>query len=179
MENISYKVSLGGVISALCLMLMFTTALSPVFYLVMPIFSGMLILSVKFEAGNKWAMLAYGTVSILSMLITFNKESVMMFIMFFGYYPVIKEYIERIKMKLIRWLIKFGLYNIATISEMLMALYIFGITDMIDEMGEIGKYGALIMLSVSNLMFFVYDIAVENCEIIYKKWLRRKILLKK
>ncbi len=179
LNSISYKTALGGVIASLCLMLMFLTSLSPVFYLVMPMFAGMLILVVKFETDNKWALLTYFAVSILSALITFNKESVLMFIMFFGYYPLFKQSLDRIKFSPLRAVVKTVLYNSAIIGETVLVFVLFGITDMLDEIVEMGQYGLLIMLGVSNLMFVVYDISLASCELMYKSWFRPKILCKK
>ncbi len=179
MKSISYKTALGGVISALCLMLMFLTSLSPVFYLVMPMLAGMLILAVKFETDTSWAFTTYCSVSILSILTTFNIESVMMFVLFFGYYPLVKGCIDKLRFSVARVGLKFLIYNIATITEVFLGFYIFGITDMIDEMGNMGKYGLWIMLGMCNIMFIVYDIALSNCSILYNKWFRTKILCKK
>ena len=180
MNNIvCYNSALGGVISALCLMLMFMTSLTPVLYLVMPMLAGMLLIAMIQEAGTGQAFLAYVSVSILSMLVTFNKESALMFIMFFGYYPIVKVYIDKIRLKLTRIITKLALYNVCIISEFLITVYIFGITDMLEEMNDMGRYGLLIMLGISNFTFAVYDVAVSNCTIAYKKWFRPKILCKK
>lgn len=180
MNNIiCYNSALGGVISALCLMLMFMTSLSPLLYLVMPMLAGLLLIAMIEEAGTGQALLTYAAVSILSMMVTFNKESALMFIMFFGYYPIAKVYIDKVKPKLIRNLIKLTLYNVCIISEFLIAIYLFGITDMIDEMNDMGKYGLLAMLGLSNVTFLVYDNAVISCTKLYKRWFRPKILCKK
>jgi hypothetical protein len=178
-DNANYKTALGGIISALCLMLMFTTSLSPVLYLVMPMLAGLLLMIMIFEAGIKWAWTAYLSVSILSILITFNKEAVLMFIMFFGHYPMLKQYIDKIKLGILRKSVKFLLYNFCIISEFAVTIYIFGIADMLDEMNDFGKYGFWIMLALSNIIFISYDMALSNCFEIYVKWFRPKILCKK
>jgi hypothetical protein len=88
-------------------------------------FAGMLILAVKFETNTKWAFITYCSVSILSMLITFNIESVMMFVLFFGYYPLLKSYIDKLRFSVARVGLKLIIYNIATITEAFLGFYIF------------------------------------------------------
>ena len=179
MNDTSYRVALGGVISSLCLMMMFMTSLTPLLYLVMPMFAGLLLIVIISEISVGWAFLTYISVSMLSMLVTFNKESALMFIMFFGHYPMLKLYIEKLKFRPLRVIIKFVLYNVCTAAEMLAVIYIFGIDDVIKEMNDMGRYGFWIMLGMNNAMFVSYDTALTSCSLLYKKWLKPKILLKK
>lgn len=178
-NNVNYKVALGGVISALCLMFMFFTALSPVLYIVMPMLAGLMLMVMVFETDTKWAVTTYFSVSILSILITFNKEAVLMFIIFFGYYPVLKQYLDKIRLGFFRRCIKFILFNVCIIADFFITIKIFGITDLIDEMNDYGKYGLYILLGMTDLTFCTYDIALANCSQLYLKWFRPKILCKK
>lgn len=178
-NTVCYNSALGGVISSLCIMLMFLTALSPLLYLVMPMLAGLLIIVMVLESGTGYALMTYVSVSILSMLITFNKESSLMFIMFFGYYPILRKYIDKIRFKPIRFAVKFILYNLCLILEFLITVNLFGITDILDEMNDMGRYGLWIMLLLSNVTFIAYDSAVTSCAGLYKKWFRPKILCKK
>ena len=47
------------------------------------------------EIGRKWAFTAYIVISILSIFILPDKETAMMFVGFFGYFPVLKSMIEQ------------------------------------------------------------------------------------
>ena len=66
MKNISYRVALGGIVSALCLFAMFLTGVFPVLYLVLPMIAGSLITIISTEINPKWAFLTYVSVSIAS-----------------------------------------------------------------------------------------------------------------
>ena len=74
MNNVSYKVALGGVISLLCLLAMFLTSVAPFLYLTLPMIAGALITIIVVEVNMSWAFLTYVAVSLLSIFVTPNKE---------------------------------------------------------------------------------------------------------
>ena len=75
MKDISYRVALGGIVSALCLLTMFLAGIMPALYLVLPMIAGILMMIIAVEVNTKWAFLTYIAVSLLSMFITFDKEA--------------------------------------------------------------------------------------------------------
>lgn len=81
MRSISYRVALGGIVSALCLVTMFLAGVIPALYLVLPMAAGILMMIISAEVSKSWALLTYISVSLLSMFITFDKEAALIFIM--------------------------------------------------------------------------------------------------
>ena len=75
MDNRSYKVALGGVISSLCLLAMFMAGVAPFLYLTLPMIAGALISIIVVEVNSSWALLTYIAVSLLSVFVTYDKES--------------------------------------------------------------------------------------------------------
>lgn len=63
----SYKVALGGVVSALCLTLMFLTGVFPLLSMAIPIYAGALMIIVSTEVNTSWAFAAYFAVALLSL----------------------------------------------------------------------------------------------------------------
>ena len=76
MRDISYRVALGGIVSALCLVTMFLAGIIPALYLLLPMIAGVLMMIIAVEVSGSWAMLTYIAVSLLSMIITFDKNSI-------------------------------------------------------------------------------------------------------
>lgn len=168
MRNVSYRVALGGIVAALCLVTMFLAGVIPALYLVLPMAAGILMMIIAVEVSKSWAFLTYTAVSLLSLLITFDKEAALIFIMFFGHYPILRMYIGRIPLRLLRAVIKAVLFNICIIVYFYVTVYIFGLDAMLEEFGEYGKYGAWIMLGLSNVIFVLYDINLNAMYVIYK-----------
>ena len=98
-SSTSYRVALGGIVSALCVALMFLTGVLPALYIAAPMVAGMLMIVLRLEVSESWAWLTYLSVSLLALIVTFDKEAALMFILFFGYYPMLRLYLEKIRLK--------------------------------------------------------------------------------
>ncbi len=168
MRNVSYRVALGGIVSSLCLLCMFLAGIMPMFYLILPMVAGILLMIIAEEVSLSWAWLTYIAVGILSLFITADKESALVFIMIFGHFPIIRLYLEKLKLKILRWLIKLVIFNACAVSFFYVTVYIFGIREMLEEMNEYGKYGAMILLVLCNILFVLYDANLYIMYAIYK-----------
>ena len=153
MERISYRVALGGIVSAFCLVGMFLTGIFPLLYLVLPMISGILLLIIVEEVGTHWAWVTYIAVGLLSLFVTYDKEASLIFIMFFGCYPILQKYINRIPSKIARILVKLLFFNGSIICYFHLNVYLFGMKDLIETFEEIGKYGGIITLGCAESVF--------------------------
>lgn len=175
MNNVSYKVALGGIISSLCMLSMFAVVVMPFLYLTMPMIAGALITIIAVEVNKSWAFLTYAAVGLLSIFVIPNKEASLIFILLFGYYPIVKEMIEKLKSRLLRTAIKFVIFNIVAVADYYATLYILGISDMTEDFAMFGKLGIYIFWALCNVIFFVYDYALKGCVEVYIKILKPKI----
>ncbi len=175
MNKVSYKVALGGVISSLCIFSMFVAGAVPFLYLTMPMIAGTLMSIIAVEVNKPWAFLTYASVSLLSVFITADKEAALIFILLFGYYPIIKEPIDKLKLRLIRFLIKLAFFNVVAVVYYHAALFILGAADMTDDVASFGKYGIYLFWAACNVVFFIYDYALKGTIQIYIKFLKPKI----
>ncbi|MDE5769646.1 MAG: hypothetical protein K2H82_09700 [Oscillospiraceae bacterium] len=178
-QNISYRVALGGIVSAFCLMSMFLTGVFPLLYLVLPMISGILLLIIISEIGMQWAWVTYAAVSLLSLFITYDKEAAMIFILFFGCYPMLKQYFHKIRGKPFRIILKLCYFNLTMISYFYINTYLFGMTELLEEFREYGKYAGMVILMILNPFFLMYDFSLQGLEEIYKAVLKPRITGKK
>ena len=169
MRDISYRVALGGIVSALCLVTMFLAGVLPALYLLLPGIAGILLMIIAVEVNTAWAFLTYLAVSLLSLFITFDKEAALIFIMLFGHYPILRFYTQKITMRFIRLLIKLMIFNVCIIGYFYVTVYIMGLDDLLEEMDDFGKYGAYILLGITNIIFLVYDLDLDFMHNIYQK----------
>jgi hypothetical protein len=179
MRDISYRVALGGIVSALCLVTMFLAGVLPALYLLLPGIAGILLMIIAVEVNTAWAFLTYIAVSLLSLFITFDKEAALIFIMLFGHYPILRFYIHKIPLRLIRLLIKLLIFNVCMIGYFYVTVYILGLDDLLDEFDGLGKYGAYILLGITNVIFLVYDIDLDFMHTLYKKRIMPKFRKKR
>lgn len=176
MSKKSTQIALGGMFSALCLVLMFMTGLIPFATYAIPAVAGAMLIPVMVEVGAKTAVLVYVAVSLLSVFIVPDREAAMMFIVFFGYYPILKFTIDRIRRRSVRLLCKYALFNITVAAGYFFLLIILGLPNIAADMGDFGKYGAAGMLAAGNIVFAVYDFALGKQMGVYINWFKPTFL---
>lgn len=177
-KKVSYKVSLGGIVSALCLVLMFLTAVFPPLNITLPLFAGMLMTVVAIEVSPSWAWVTYATVAILSFFITPDKEAAIFFTIFFGFYPILKDTLEKIKSKILKWLLKFVVFNIAIVIIYQLTVKLLGTVDLIEEFGFMKQFMLPGLIIMFNGIFILYDITLSMVKTAYLKWFRPTFLRK-
>ena len=174
----SYKVSLGGIVASLCLMMMFLTAVFPPLNMTMPLFAGMLITVVAIEISPSWAFVTYATVSILSFFITPDKQAAIFFALIFGYYPVLKDVIEKLKPVLVRIILKLAVFNAAIVVIYQLIVKLFGMMDIMEEFGFMNEFMIPALILICNGTLILYDYTLGLVKECYIKWFRPTFLRK-
>lgn len=177
-KKISYKVSLGGIVSALCLVMMFLTAVIPPLNITLPLFAGMLISVVAIEISPSWAFVTYVVVSVLSFFLTPDKEAAIFFAVLFGYYPILKDVTEKLKFKPLQWLIKVIIFNAAIVIIYQLTVKLLGTVDLIEEFGFMKQYMLPALLLIFNFILILYDVTLGMVKDAYIKWFRPTFLKK-
>ncbi|MBP1542708.1 MAG: hypothetical protein J6A16_01315 [Oscillospiraceae bacterium] len=173
--HVSYVVSLCGIMSGLSLVMMFFLSMIPSFEYVSPIVSGLLLWVVAERLGTRYGLISYMAVGLLCLFISPNYEASMMFIFIFGYYPIIRQYIMKLPHFLLKWLVKLVLYAAAAIACYWLLINLFNMTHLLEDMGEMGEYGAWILLAMGAVAFILYDIFLGLFAPFYDKMLKPKI----
>ena len=132
----SSQTAFGGILTALSVVLMFLTGIIPFLTFALPALAGALLILIVMEIGPKWALCVYAAVSILSLLVVADKEAAMMYAAFFGYYPVIKSFLESKLPRVVEWIVKFLIFNAAMVLAYVIIIFVFGMP--LDEMEEFG-----------------------------------------
>ena len=172
----SQQVALCGVVAALCTVLLFMTGMFPFSTYALPALAGLLMVTVAVETGPSWAFTLYVAVSILSFIMTPDKEAMLMFVMFFGHYPITKFQLEKVKPKILSVLLKFICFNACIVVSYFIIIYLFRMQEILAEFGEFGKYSVYILLGLGNLLFVAYDFALTQITRAYIYWFRPRFL---
>lgn len=176
----SIRVAFCGILTAFCTLLMFLTALVPVGTYALPALAGVLLIVAVIELGTGWAWLVYIASSILSLLIAGDKEAAMLYVVFFGYYPILKAVFEKIQKKLLACLLKFGVFNASMVIGYFLSIRVLGVPE--DSFTLFGVYLPAVFLILGNFVFILYDYAVSALVVTYfqrfhkivNRWLRVK-----
>jgi len=168
----STRIALGGISASLCLVVMLTTALLPFATYALPALAGIMLIPLALELGAKTAWVCYAAVAILSLLIVPDREAALMFIAFFGYYPIIKIKLDGIKNRFGRRFLKVLIFNSAMIMAYTAVIYIFGMTYLIEEFSN---YFGWMLLITANIFFPIYELALHNMYRLYIYRIRKTL----
>ncbi len=152
------KITLCAMMAALASLFMLTSYFPYLTYAI-PALAGLFIMVAVIEVDFKWAAVAFVSSAIITALVA-EPEAKMLYIMFFGYYPILKAVFEKLKSRVIEYILKFGVLNIAVIVAYSFVAKLMGVD--LSDMGDFGKYSWLILLVGANIVFIVYDIAVTK-----------------
>lgn len=166
--------------ASVCLLLMFLTAVFPLLSMAVPIYAGAILVIVAVEIDSAWAFITYAACAFLCLFITPDKEAVMLFIFFFGYYPVLRRIlVKKIRFKPALWICKAAIFTVAIAAAYYFIINVFGVYDLTEEFGFLGKHMILILILFAECMFVLYDITISMLEDVYVKWFRKTYLGKK
>lgn len=169
----SGKIALGGLLTALGVVLMFLTGLIPIGTYALPAIAGVLLIVAVIEIGAKWAWMIYAAVAVLSLLFAADKEAALLFVLFFGYYPVLKSFLERISNKVLSWISKFAVFNVAVVACFFLAVNFLQLPE--DSFTVFGIYLPWVFLILGNAVFLIYDIALSGLVATYVERLHHRV----
>lgn len=113
------------------------------------------------QCGYKYALLKYVATALLSVLLVPNKECAIYYTLLFGYYPILKVFIERVGKRWLIWCIKLIFANLAVF----VTLYI--VVNLIGPFGIASFAGKSAFFVLYNIAFVLYDICVGRVSVFY------------
>lgn len=174
MNKPSVKVAFCGIIAAVSVIVMMLTGLVPIASIALPAIAGCLLIPVVAEFGAKWGFGVFAVCALVSLIMVPDREAMLFYILFFGYYPVLYAVLNRINSKVLRYIVKFVIFNAAFLLELWLSVKVLGIP--FEEIEILGKFTLAVFLILGNLMFFIYDYAMNGLVLMYIRRFRDKII---
>ena len=153
MRNQSKNMAMGGVFAALAVVIMNLGGLIPVATYTTPVLCMVLLKVVLLYCGRRIAWGWYGAVSLLTMLMSPDKEAAAVFLCL-GYYPILKPWIERRRGK---WIWKLLVFNVPMVALYSILIRVLGVAEVTGESGELGRLLLPVLLLMGNVTFLALD----------------------
>ena len=167
----AFSIAFCGLISALCVSLMLLVRVITYIDYSVTLICGLLIAVIVVECGAKWALASCAVVSALGLLLG-GTESALLFACFFGYYSIVKPYLERLP-RVLEWVAKLGLFNAVIVAlYALIDTLVAPITD-IPFLSPIAT--VIVLLVMANLVFVIYDLIFNRIISLYFATLHHRI----
>ena len=173
MKRNTKPMTLSAVLAALALAPMFFSGVLPFASFACPVLASLVLIPVYAECGRKWSLIWYMAVGLLSLFVAPMKESAILFC-FFGYYPMLRKYINRLPLRLV-W--KLAYCNLMALSAYGLMIYILQLQEVMADFADLGKWMLAGMLLLANITFVAYDELIGRLYIIYHVRLRPKLKL--
>lgn len=178
-SNRTKRVAVCGMAVALGVIILYMGSLIEVLDISMAAIASLLCIIAVIEYGRIYAWMVFGATAVLAMLLLPEKFTPSLYALLIGYYPILKELIERIGKKslfpkksfaVLRWAIKMLFFNCAFLVFALVAIYLLALP-------ESAEWMKITMFVLCNLTFVIYDIALTRLISTYIFRLRGRLRL--
>ena len=176
-SNRTKRVAVSGMMVALGVIILYMGSLIEVLDISMAAIASLLCIITVIEYGKLYALLVFGATAVLAMLLLPEKFTPSLYALLIGYYPILKEIIERIGKKsgkrafsAICWAIKIVFFNAALLVVALVAVYVL-------VLPESEEWMEITLLLLGNAAFVLYDIALTRMISLYIFRVRRRFRL--
>lgn len=171
MKN-SMKIAVCGIATALSVTLLFLGGAVFVFIYIMPMITGLFMIMLRKTFGTSSAVISYVATSLLSAMLVPEKECMLMYVLIFGYYPIIYPKLLQMKSKILSWFFKLMIFNLTVAVVQLVLIYVFEIPFLSE--GE-GIAVVIIFAVLMNFLFIIYDFSVKMISVLYEQKLEKRI----
>lgn len=168
MVQTSRKVALGGILAGLCVAFLYLASYLPTsrlfLYGVSSVFCSIIII----EIGHKWSWAFYMATSMLAFFIIPNKVDIVPYLIFFGFYGILKYYIEAIRNIPLQMSVKAACFAVSVAAGLILVKELF----VVDVFSKLPLWALGI---IALVVFFIYDYAYTRFIVYYEHSLRKRI----
>ena len=153
--------------NALAVVLLSLGGLVPIATYCAPLLAMAVLLPVQEEYGNKLAITAWVSVSLLALMLTPDRETALVYV-FFGWYPVVRPRIAALPSRLVRLAVRLIIANAAILLLYGAVLRLMGLTaDLLEETFLLNAA----LLAMGNVVFLLLDLALARLTVLWhRKW---------
>lgn len=157
--------ALCGILGALAVALLMLGGAIPLAIYCCPILASLLLVPLQEVVTRKLCIVWYITVSVLSLLLTADKETAIVFV-FLGWYPIVREALETLP-KGIRLPVKLLMFNAAVAAMYALMIYVLHMEAIASELQSASLLLLLTMLVLGNIVFIVLDVLLRHMRVYF------------
>ena len=170
----SARIAMSGMLCALSVALMLTSSIIPVMTYAAPLLCGLLLIPLQLEFDRKTAFVAYAATALLVLMLGFDKE-LAFFYLFFGYYPLIKWRIDRLRTPWHRTALKLAFFCASFAAMYLILAFVLHIASVTADFQEMGRVMTVLFFVLMVLCLMAFDRLLNPLTILYVTRFQPKI----
>lgn len=144
-----------AVFTALSIVIMYLASVFPTGSLALTAVASLFTIAAVIEAGVGGGAFVYAGTTILGLLLLPDKGVLAFYGLFFGYYPIVKHYAEKLKSRIAEWCVKLAVMNAA----LSVIIFLFSKAFLQAVSLNVGK---LVIYIIFNAAFVVFDIGLSK-----------------
>ena len=145
------RVALSAVLAACSLVCLYLASYFPSGKMGMAAAAGLFPAAAVASCGFGAGFLCYAGTAILGMLLVSDKAVALLYLLFFGLYPMMKGFIERINRLIPELILKLLIFNLYAV----LLFRVFG--SLFAAVVPGGDFPAIVLLLIGNVVFLLYD----------------------
>lgn len=176
MREKTYRTAFGGIISALALTFLFLGSVFPFADIAGPAFASLCVFLTGLEFSGRFSFGVYAAVSVLAFILVPDKESVLLFIFFFGWFPILKKVTDSHMSYVPGLLLKLIAFNLSIVLMYWLILKVFVIESVADEFSDYTAAMYVLIMILANITVIILDYAFSKVAYLYLNVWRRKLI---
>ena len=177
MRQKTYRIALGGVLSAMAVVFMMMGGIFPFAQFCGPMLACLCVMLFLVECGNRSAFFMYLTVSLLSFFLSPDLESVMLFIFFIGWYPILKVFLEtRVKSRFLQMAVKLTALCVCVGLAYYTLLNLMAVPSLTEEFAEYTTVMLIVLILMGVVAFILVDVCLTRTAALYLNRFREKLV---
>lgn len=151
------KTALGGILAAGALVMLWLASVAPSGRLGLTAVGGLFPMAATLAAGRAAGYLCWGAAGLLALVILPDKGVALLFLAFFGLYPVVKEAIESLRRLPVEWILKLAYFN----AVLTLSWFLFRQLFLPNPPQWLGD-NTLLLYGAGNVVFVIYDVGLSR-----------------
>lgn len=147
----TFKMALGGICLALTLIFMFAGSVAPGVELTLFAISSVFVAVMILETGTGGGILLYAAAVLLGFIIIPNKLAIIPYAFFFGYYGILKFYIEKLQNAVLQIVTK------AAVFALVLCIGLLGFKELLLGSIHLPDYPVYLLIAAGILFLLLYD----------------------
>ncbi len=166
------KITFSAILAALAAVFMISSFFPYLTYGI-PALASLFIMVAVVEMGVEWGIAVYIVSAFLVVILPGDPEAKLIYIALLGYFPALKALLESKCNRIVEYVIKFAVFNSMLLLTYGVIAGLFGIE--LGDMGEFGKYTAVVLIAAANFVFVIYDLMITRVAVWYSLRLHKTV----
>lgn len=162
------QITLCAIFTAFSVVFVYISSIFPTGQLGFSAVASLFVIAAVVEYNVKGGLMVYIASSVLCFLLVPDKTSLLIYVLFFGYYPLVKLFAERLKSRAASYALKLIILNAA----LCLLVFLFSVT--IFDLKYISNSYIILFLAV-NIVFVIFDMGLTQVIGFYMQKISPKI----